>query len=248
MHRINNLREAFENLLDQEANKYSNFVRDGIVDYESFLRQSIRILWILRETNDPDGYCTDLRKFLEAPDSYRRWKRTWLPVLQVSTALLAKGEYAEEPDNFESIDSKLKLNAQAFFPILRRIAVININKLPGDKSISPKELIAKYSQFRDFILSQLRLINPDVIVCCGVFRVMWRDLETFGLEDSEPTYIRKAPDDNEGRSIGKIKSHYNSQRIFVETYHPNQRIISRKLYFESIVNSVGAWLKSERLV
>lgn len=247
MHEINSNRQAFEKLLDQEANKYSKFVRDGIVDYDIFLRQPVKILWILKETNDPSGSCTDLRRFLDAPDSYPGWKRTWLPVLQVSTALLSNGEDVE-PESFESIDSKIKLSSQEFFPFLRRIAVINISKLPGDKSISPRELITRYNQFRDFTLSQIKLINPDVIICCGVFWVMWKDLENYRIDGNEPTYFRKALDENTDRTKGKIKAHYNPQRIFVETYHPNQRIISRRLYFESIVRSVGAWSKSERLV
>jgi len=87
-----NLRNDYEHFLEKEARKYNGFVRDGIVDYDIFAEQPVRILWILKETNDPKNHCTDLREFLKAPTTYSKWKRTWLPVLTVSHGLLSKWE------------------------------------------------------------------------------------------------------------------------------------------------------------
>ena len=76
MERISNSKDVFESLLDQEAQKYEKFVRDGAIDYDTFIRQPIKILWILKETNNKEGKCRDLRKFLKSPNDYSLWKRT----------------------------------------------------------------------------------------------------------------------------------------------------------------------------
>ena len=243
MQKISNFKDAFESLLDQEASKHEKFVRDGVVDYDFFIRQPIKILWILKETNDPKSQCRDLREFLKVPDDYSLWKRTWLPVLQVSTALLTGTENIDS-SSFESVKTKLRMNAQEFFPVFRSVAAININKLSGDRQITSKELKDRYRQFRNLILSQIKLINPDVIICCGVFWVMWNDLEYFKIEPDEIAYKREVL---LTKSKDLIKAHYNQQRIFIETLHPNQRNIPHKLYFDSIVNSVKSWLSSKKI-
>jgi hypothetical protein len=245
MQRISNFKDAFESLLDQEASKHEKFVRDGVVDYDIFAQQPIKILWILKETNDKEGYCRDLREFLNVPDSYRRWKQTWLPVLQVSTALLSGTENIDS-SNFESVKSRLRMNVREFY-LFKRIAAININKLPGDRKITSKELENRYRQFRDLILSQIKLINPDVIICCGVFWVMWDDLESFKIERNELAYKTIPLCNDLVKLKGKIKAHYNPQRIFIETLHPNQRTISHKLYFDSIIDAVKSWLSSKKI-
>jgi len=245
MDRICGFKDAFENLLEKEAGKHKKFVKDGVVDYDIFCRQPIKILWILKETNDREGKCTDLREFLKAPDSYLLWKRTWLPVLQVSIALLSGVENTGS-NNFESVKSSLRINCREYFSVFRGIAAINLNKLPGNKSIPSKELVKRYGQFRNIILSQVRLIDPDVIICCGVFWVMRNDLECFKIDHNEAAYATRdilLKDLNKLKS--KIKAHYNTRRIFIETLHPNQRVISHKLYFESIVDTAKSWLQSK---
>ena len=134
------------------------------------------------------------------------------------------------------------MNDRESFPFFRRVAAININKLPGDKKITSKELKKRYGQFRDLILSQIKLINPDVIICCAVFWVMWSDIEHFKIERDEAPYKTEILCKDLLKLKGKIKAHYNQQRIFIDTLHPNQRIISHKLYFDAIVNNVRSWL------
>lgn len=243
----NNSFMILEDMMQQEAKKYPHFVKDGIVDYETYDQQHLKILWILKETNDPDCKVTDLRQFLKVPNSYAKWRRTWFPVLQVSYGLLNSNLMNGNMDNFESLKPEFESDIKNSFSSLKKIAVININKTSGDKSISYKKLKEKYNLFKDYIMSQIRLINPDVIICCGVFWLMWKELEYFSTEVDESDYIRKKIQINGNIINEKMKAHFNSHRIFIETFHTNQRNISRKLYYESIIQTVKNWIQEYKL-
>ncbi len=231
-------RNAYEALLECEAQKYPSIVRDGIVEYETFDQQPIRILWILKETNDSKGSCTDLREFLKNPTCYPKWKRTWLPVLQVSLGILSIVHGKEE--DFEIVKSKIETNPSYYLQMFKKIAAINVNKFSGNEKITPKKLKESYKRFGGMVKSQFKLIKPDITICCGVFWLMWENRNQFKIELDEPDYEYAVLN----KEVPKVKAHYNSYRLFVETLHPNQRKMTRKLYYGSIIGTVAWWLKT----
>ncbi len=212
------IQEEYENLLDREASKYPNFIKDGIVDYETFNKQPLKILWILKEANNYKG---DLREFYKNPTVYSKWKATYLSVLQVSSGLLYNN------NDFDS----LKFDTDVF----RKIALININKAGGGSRANWKGLIDKYQLFKGLIIQQMRLINPDVVIFGNVFGLMWNEMKNFHINDDETKYKMNEIYKN------KIKTHCNSHRIFIETYHPGQYRITKKLYFEKTTQDFFSW-------
>ena len=223
--------------------KNSNFVKDGIVDNDIYAQQDLKILWILKETNDSKN----LFGFLKNVNSYNRWKSTWLPVLYVSYGLTHPQLLDGKMDSFGLIEKEIDNEVKDPYSIFRKIAVININKRSGYNRISARELKRKYKEFREYIISQLKKIKPDVIICGSTFWIMWNDLKDFYIESQESNYIRKNIFCNGSVLSNNIKVHYNSHRIFIETYHPNQRKISRNIYYQSIISEVKKWIKSHKL-
>ena len=121
-----------------------------------------------------------------------------------------------------------------------KIAAININKHNGGRSISYKELEKKYRLFKDTIVTQVKLIKPDIVICCGVFWLIHNERNEYKVEDHEPDYEFMIVNNK----LNKIRAHFNPHRIFVETLHPNQRTISHQMYYESILENVGMWMKT----
>lgn len=223
--------------------KNSNFVEDGIVDSDIYAKQDLKILWILKETNESKN----LFGFLRNVNSYNRWKSTWLPVLYVSYGLTHPKLIDGKMDNFDLIKNEIFNEVKDPYIIFRKIAIININKKPGSNRISPKELKRKYNEFRDYIISQLKDIKPDVVICGNVYWVMWKELKDFYIESQESNYVTDYVNYN-GKKLSKnIKVHYNSHRIFIETYHPNQRKISQNIYYQSIISEIKKWIKNHKL-
>ncbi len=220
MKEIQNIQEEYENLLDQEASKYPNFVKDGIVDYETFNKQPLKILWILKEANNNNDN-GDLRKYIQNPTIYRKWKASYLSILHVSCGLLS---------NINDFDS-LKLDMDVF----KKIALININKLGGGNRTNWREFIPKYQLFKDLIIQQMKLINPDVVIFGNVFWLMWNEMKNFHVNDDETEYKMNEIYKN------KIKTHCNSHRIFIETYHPGQTNLTKKMYFEKTTQDFFSW-------
>lgn len=227
--------------------KNTNFVNDGIVDNNLYAQQDLRILWILKETNDPKNQVTNLFDFLKNVGSYNKWKNTWLPVLYVSYGLTHPKLIDGEMDNFDLIKNQIFNEVKDPYFIFRKIAIININKRPGYNRISLKELKRKYYEFKDYIISQLKDIKPDVVICGNVYWVMWNELKDFYIESQESNYVTDYIVYNGKRLSEKIKVHYNSHRIFIETYHPNQRKISRNIYYQSIISEIKKWIKIHKL-
>ena len=216
-----NIKEKHENLLNQEASKYPNFIKDGIVDYETFFKQTLKILWVLKEANsykDKD----DLRKYIQDPTIYKYWKASYLSVLQVSCGLL---------NNINDFDS-LKDDMDVF----KKIALININKLGGGSRTDWKEFMLTYHLFKDLITQQMKLINPDVVIFGNVFWLMSAEMKNFHINDNETEYKK-----HEYRYKDKIVAHSNSQRMFIETYHPGQTILTNKIYFEKTTQDFFSW-------
>ncbi|MFC1667653.1 hypothetical protein ACFL0P_07355 [Candidatus Omnitrophota bacterium] len=160
-----NLKEH-ENLIRELQDSDSEVVLDGAVNNEVWSKNSVRILWILKETHgkpNPDNDSQDLRILLKklADDANPNeicptWQRTYGLAVKVSHGLLGDvkgipwGEWAERVD-------KIRI-------VLREIAVININKHPGGRSTTPQQLVEAARPFYDVTLKQIDLLDPTIII------------------------------------------------------------------------------------
>ena len=97
--------------------KRSNFIPDGIVNYEIYNDRSVKVLYILKEVNG--GKDWDLRSFLRNGGDWRTWNNI------VRWQFGIEGEEVEKSfNNIEKVTQNIRKR------YLNKIAVINLKKNP----------------------------------------------------------------------------------------------------------------------
>lgn len=127
----------------------SFFDEDGIVDVETYKKQSKKLLFILKETNDLEGSLTE---FLRngGPGG---GQKTWQPACKWIKAILdgtMEGNYASSEERE---------------PMLHRIATMNVKKVSGGAT-SDYSYVEWAKGNEDLLLAQINDINPDIILLC----------------------------------------------------------------------------------
>lgn len=210
--------EAWKRRLGHAA---ENFVPDGAVCGETYESTWPRIVFLLKEVNDPGGGDWDLRDFLR---SGGRWQ-TWNNVTRWTEGILALPEI-HPWKNLERIDENARTRG------LRKIAAVNIKKTPGGATADAGGLHRFALENGEFIRRQLDLYRPNLIVGCGS-----------GVSDVFFEYIYGAP---EWRKTVRGTSYVAlGSATYFDYYHPAARVSARLLY-EELIDSVreqaGAWI------
>ena len=139
---------------------YTSFVFDGILSIDDYLKQSPKILFLLKESNDnfvkiaplsdPNGYGPKGKS-----GTFWRYMRGYEYI--ISSILTNQ---VVEKKQVMKIKERPNKNT----------AYVNIKKHDENKSNSNYKDILKYAvDDKDYIIEQIELINPDVIYCAGTF-------------------------------------------------------------------------------
>lgn len=132
-------------------------VLDGIVDQTAWDAAPLKVLWLLREVNDPSQtWRADLRTVLcaWAEDLHPNGVPTWLPVAKVTYGLL----HPDQPWSTWAHDKSVYLGS------LRSIAAVNIKKTGGGATSKWTQLEEAYGQNKDELWTQIREAQPDVVI------------------------------------------------------------------------------------
>lgn len=123
-----------------------------------------RILYISKDPNEPnnpyDMRCCELTHNPDGTLSFGcRFVNNMLR-LTAGLASISKGGYInfDEINNIDYLDEIWEKTA---------VARINVKKHLGGSSISNKELSSAMENYSDYIIEQIRLLNANIIVCCG---------------------------------------------------------------------------------
>lgn len=202
------------------ANASDEFIRDGAVCGETYESTWPRIVFMLKEVNDPGGGDWDLREFLRSGGR----GQTWNNVTRWTEGILALPEIRPWKD-LDSIDNNARINA------LKKIAAVNIKKTPGGGAADVDGLHGFARANREFIRRQLDLYKPNLIIGCGsdVTGVLFEDVY------SEPEWHKTM----RGKRYAALGS-----ATYFDYYHPAARV-SKKLLHAELIDSVreraGAW-------
>ena len=143
------------------------FVPDGAVCGETYESTWPRIAFMLKEVNDRAGGGWDLRDYL------RRGGRghTWNNVTRWTEGIFALPEIRPWQE-IQAIDNNARINA------LKKIAAVNIKKIPGGGAADVDELHEFAHGNGEFIRRQIDLYRPNLIVGCGsdVSGVLFEDV------------------------------------------------------------------------
>ena len=174
------------------------FVRDGIFSENNYGSQ--KVLFILRDAHivkEKSLPPYDIRDIVKKPEGEGR---TWNNVARWTQVLLDKASYSDVEDITPAV-----LSTQ-----LKRVAAINLKKeAGGNRAERIKEFASKH---RCFIKKQIELINPDVIIACGTFPNLKRDV--FGDNTRSKDLLS-------GTSYKRYDVFINDKKIpIVGFYHP----------------------------
>ncbi len=204
-----NLKEKQEKLFDEWKAKYKYFSPDGIVDFYAYKNASLKITFILKETNekeDDGGY--DLTEFLR---DGAVGGCIWNNVSRFSAGIILKKDF----DTVESIDENDRKQ------YLSPISVINLKKTPGKATSNYAEIEKFAKDDREFIKKQVDLYDPEIIICGGTGNILIKNI--LDLDTSSWTYVSKY-----------LRYLVYDDKLIVDTYHPACRK-SKKDLFENIV-------------
>lgn len=198
-------------------------IYDGIFDAKEYLLPtSPRIMWILKEPYDdfdekgnPKGGGWKL--FSDDDFVNTVWKnKTFQVVTYITYGILNHKKWDDMP---WIRDKKEMMN------VLKRIAYINISKMPGDKRLKCN-LSEAYQTWKEIILKQIKVYNPQILIFGNTFHLVKDDL--IG-EDVEPE-IKEEVQNGVYLHVYEIEN----KKIF-DAYHPNQSRIKRQKYVDSII-------------
>lgn len=153
-------RHESENCSSENISK-SNFIPDGIIDEASYMQSPKKILFIAKEAACLKEENT-IEKNFETAQNDGFWCRRVVLGEEGGTrfssglALLANAILNE---NFETPEKDISA--------LRYVAFMNIDKRGGFTECET-DLDAYVEKYEDLIDREIKIISPDIIVCCGM--------------------------------------------------------------------------------
>ncbi|MCL2462288.1 MAG: hypothetical protein FWF44_06440 [Defluviitaleaceae bacterium] len=132
---------------------YQYFVKDGVFCPEQWLKETLKITFVMKEANWR-GEDADMREWVLGETSATYWK-TWNNIARWTKAILEGGEYPR----YVSKKSKTYWLGRASF--------INLKKVGGGSAADNGEIREYAINDARYILEQLNLYKPDIIICCG---------------------------------------------------------------------------------
>ena len=151
-----NIHEAEEKLFHPWQTNRKGFVRDGLVSEEDYLASKPKLVFILKEVNDPDGGGWDLRKFVSKGGRPQTWNNIarWVHGIRNITSI-------PDWDFYEKITNDFRCQT------LKSICALNLKKSPGTHTTNHASLKAVTNEDKGWIQKQYSLYDPDITVCGG---------------------------------------------------------------------------------
>lgn len=172
-----------------EGNNY--LIEDGIIDEEEYKRQTLRVLYVLKESYESEDENGHIRKSILADDGWiGKYLNNNLGKNSDGKMLtkLTKMQYMiEHPDEDLDKIKVMKIDKN----ILRHIAFININKHGNGKRKCNTDLKQIIDQDCELLQEQIKIINPNVVI--------------FGCNKLLHYFMQK--------------TNFDKKIIFIETYH-----------------------------
>lgn len=202
-------------------------ITDGVVNFEKYSRSKYKISWMLKEPYDEydgtGGGWDYSELFPLNKNLYENFKLnhpTFHPIIYTTFSILNDFvEYAEMDwikDNHDMCS------------VLYELAFINCQKLPakGATTTDFTDLYKSIETNGDLLKKQIILVDSNILIFGNTFE-LYREL----LKLENETLI------NNGSADYLIKDN----RLYVSSYHPSQRKITRETYVNDIVNCVKIW-------
>ncbi len=195
---LDSLFDEWEQIIPEYKGK---FVRDGIINEQFYQTPTPKILFIMKELNNPKQKEFDFREWWKEKIKYAFSHR----IAEWSYGLLNKfPEYKE-----------IRSNKNAAHNAIQHIAFMNIKKTGGGGNSELNRMLEQVKINFYFLHRQIEIIEPDIIIT----GISWKKLRNRLFPDV------KWQESGYDIAIGKFK---NSKVI--DFYHPSSRISPATLY------------------
>jgi hypothetical protein len=198
-------------------------ISDGVVNLREYYDSPIKIMWILKEPycdgNNGGGSWSmteglnNERALGKKPDS----QGTWHPIIYTTYGILNNFiEYQKIPKIRDNKDLSL---------VLRKIAFVNIQKLPAKKRTNDRQLKENFiKKGNDIVLiKQINTYRPDIVIGGKTLHLLKRSIG-----------IAK----NQELGFGHF---FKDKTLFINTYHPAQTKVTRDVYVNKILERTKQW-------
>ena len=180
-------------------------IYDGVADIEEYLSSSPKIMWILKEPYDEvteSGEPTGGGWYLPDVLKEDKWKNRpmWQLMIQIDFGIRNNKNWID----MDYIDNDPKMAEE-----LKKMAYINLTKMPGSKTSKDGNLWECYALWKDILFEQIELYKPDVIIFGKTFQFFKNDLKIV----ENPIY-----------SISdkmRVNAYKKNGMILIDAYHPS---------------------------
>jgi len=154
---------------------HENFVADGVVHPETYIKTTPRLLFLAREAHwEDEGMHHDMRKYLAEGVNWRSWQ----VIARWTRAITTTEDVPWEDVDDEAMEQNFKRDE------FRKVAFVNIKKQGGSSSVNWNKLIAYTKACAHFVRRQIELYNPNVIICNGTIWLLERFILPHTIRDS----------------------------------------------------------------
>lgn len=212
---MKNILESHEILLNNWerdlTSKNLSFDRDGIISPDGWEQAKVKVLFVLKETNQKKedwgksrNIAKEIAKAINNPKS-GWWRKNVLR--RVGRWAFGLTSYAREVPSFRDARSYEK-------EAIASIAYVNLKKTPGGARAKKKEFNLHVEEYAPFIKNQIELIGPNIVVLGGTCR----QIKDFVFPDLKFVCERV---------------HIYNGVVFINAFHPAQsKISAEKLYLQ----------------
>lgn len=209
-------------------------ISDGIINIDCYLSAKYKILWILKESNDLNdnnegggwSLTESINKLTQWENQPQTGRITFQRIIYSTYGLL---------NDFVLWKNMPHIRNNEVFEVIKKIAYVNVKKIPGHTSSNPHEIEQAYFANRDLLKRQINLYNPDIIIAGNTLQFFFNDL--------------KIPIDNKV-SNGKTAYYPSRERLYIHAYHPSVRgrTISEEDYCNDIILAGKVWIENRKKI
>ena len=151
------IKEQENSLFSDWRKTRKGFVADGVADEDAYAKSHKKILFIMKEANDPDGGGWDLREFMRQGGRPATWNNItrWVEGIRALTGDIPA-------DQREAITQE-----QRRIDAVRTIAAMNLKKTPGGGTANHAAIQKVATEDGDYLSRQFGIYDADIVICCG---------------------------------------------------------------------------------
>lgn len=221
---------AEENKLVKEK-PFTQPIYDGVSDIGEYLSQSPKIMWMLKEpyedsteSGKPTGGDWAITDVLKKEDAWKS-SNMWKLMIQINFGIRNNLNW----DDMDYIENNPKMAEE-----LKKMAYINLSKMPGNTTSNDGDLWGCYNVWKNILFEQIELYKPDVIIFGKTFQFFKNDLKIVG----DPICSVSGN--------WSVDAYKKDDMIFIDAYHPSRKGGERtwdNKYVNNIINAYREVLK-----